>query len=100
MQLLSPLEAQWTVAAAAAQTGCSYCWLVEGEKKVVRERACERERKSERERGGTNQKEQAITVSWCDSTQEAVSAAPGTVTITMGRDEQGVVGGDTWLHSK
>lgn len=89
--MLSPLEAQWTVAAAAAQTGCSYCWL---EKKVVRERACERERKSERERGRTRQKEQAITVSWCDSTQEAVSAAPGTVAITMGKDEQGAVGGD------
>lgn len=71
-------------------------------KKVVREReqACERERESEREIGRTNQKEQAITVSWCDSTQEAVSAAPGTVAITMGKEEEGVVGGDAGLHSK
>lgn len=33
VQLLSPLEVQWTVAAAAAQTGCSHCWLVEREEK-------------------------------------------------------------------
>lgn len=44
-------------------------------------------------KGRMNPKEQAITVSWCDSTQEAVYAAPGTVTITLGKE--GRVGG--WM---
>lgn len=85
MQLLSPLESQLTVTEGAAQTGCSYCWLVE------RERECAGEREKV-EKGRMNQNEQAITVSWCDSTQEAVYAAPGTVTITLGKEER-VVGG-------
>lgn len=54
----------------------------------------EREKVRESERGRMNQKEQAITVSWCDSTQEAVSAAPGTVNITLGKEEKG--GGCGW----
>lgn len=70
------------------------------EKSCERESVREREAESERERERTNQKQQAITVSRCDSTQEAVSAAPGTVAITLGKEEEGVVGGEAGLHSK
>lgn len=56
-------------------------WLLERKK-----RGRERKRQSERKR--MNQKEQAITVSWCDSTQEALSAAPRTVSITLGKKKK------------
>lgn len=63
---------------AAAQTGCSHSL------------ACGKKEKGEREkeRKRMNQKEQAITVSWCDSTQEALSAAPRTVSITQGKKKK------------
>lgn len=45
----------------------------------------ERKKRGRKERKRMNQKEQAITVSWCDSTQEGLSAAPRTVSITQGK---------------
>lgn len=58
--------------------------------KKEQKKLCEREEESGRIRGRTDQKEQAITVSWCDSTQEAVSAAPGTIAITLGKEKRGL----------